>query len=237
MAQSGRGGPSRPLDMKAETDGTLLYYMSCHESAGDRAIANAAAVEFHRRHMVALYARCKRICSGLGEPVSFAEDLALVALAKAVRSHSTFVDAAETGTSAKRTQGWLGRIARNLLLDKLRNPYRPGPLTGIQEEVPFDDFSADDFASLHCDGKRLPKDSETIRLTAEAIATLEPRTRLVVVHTTLQRKRSPGESYAYRGSATALAKQLGTTPVNVRRIYGVGVRAIAAYVSTHRKGS
>jgi DNA-directed RNA polymerase specialized sigma24 family protein len=221
--------------MKAETDGTLLYYMSCHQSADDKAVANAAGAEFHRRHMAALYERCKRICGRLGEPISFAEDLALVALAKAVRAHGTFVDVPESGTQAKRTQAWLGRIARNLVLDKLRNPYRPGPLTGIQEEVPFDDYSAEDFASLHCDGKRLPKDTETIRLAADAIATLDQRTRLVIVHTTLQRQRSPGGSYAYRGSATALAKKLGTTSVNVRRIYGIGIRAIASYVSTHRK--
>jgi DNA-directed RNA polymerase specialized sigma24 family protein len=224
--------------MEAETDGALLYYMACRGSDGDVAVSNAAGVEFYRRHMQALYARCKRICHRMGEPESAAEDLAIVTLKRAVVSHGQFADSdGDPATNAGRTRAWLGQIAHNLMVDKYRNPNRPGPLTGIKEDIPFEDYSSEDFAALHCDGKLLPRDLETIRLAAEALDTLDARTRQVVMFTTLQRQRSPGGSYVYRGSAAAFAAKLGTTPVNVRRIYGIGIRAIAAHVDAHRRRS
>jgi DNA-directed RNA polymerase specialized sigma24 family protein len=224
--------------MEAETDSALLYYMASRGSDGDVAVSNAAGVEFYRRHMQALYARCKRICHRMNEPESMAEDLAIVTLKKAVASHDQFVDAeGDSPANAGRTRSWLGQIAHHLMVDKYRNPNRPGPLTGSQEDIPFEDYSSEDFAALHCDGKRLPRDLETIRHAAEALDTLDARTRLVMMFTTLQRRRSPGGSYVYRGSAAAFAAKLGTTPVNVRRIYGIGMRAIAGYVDAHRRRS
>lgn len=238
LADSGRGASSGPLDMQGETDGALLYYMSCREPGagpGDRVLSDQATKEFYRRHMSALYARCRKICRRMGEPDSFAEDLANVTMAKAVRSHHTFVEGEDVASRATRTQAWLSQIALNLLRDKARNPLRSGPLTGVQDEIPFDDYSAEDFAALYCDGDRLPRDGETIRLVQAALSTLDERTHRVVVHTILQRQRSPKRSYAYRGSAEAFAKRLGTTTVNVRRIFADGVRAIAAYVDRNRR--
>lgn len=226
--------------MREETDGTLLYYMSCRTpgaDSGDRALSDGATTEFYRRHILGLYARCRKICRRMGEPDSFAEDLANETMAKAVRSHHTFVDGEDLVSRPARTQAWLSRIALNLLRDKARNPLRPGPLTGAQDEIPFDDYSAEDFAVLYCDGDRLPRDSETIRLVQAAISTLDERTHRVVVHTILQRQRSPKRSYMYRGSAEAFAKRLGTTRVNVRRIFAEGVRTIAKYVDRNRKGA
>lgn len=226
--------------MHEETDGALLYFMSCREpegTQGDRVLSDQATTEFYRRHMAALYARCKRICQRMGEPDSFAEDLANVTMAKAAGSHHTFVDGEDSASRATRTQAWLSRIALNLLRDRMRNPLRPGPLTGVQEEIPIDDYSAEDFASLYCDGDRLPRDSETIRLAQAAISTLDQRTHQVVVHTILQRQRSPKRSYAYRGSAEEFAKRLGTTRVNVRRIFAEGVRTIAEHVKRNRRSA
>jgi DNA-directed RNA polymerase specialized sigma24 family protein len=222
--------------MEAETDGSLLYYMSCRDSAADRVVSDTAAIEFHRRHMAHLYGRCRRICGRMVVADSFAEDLASATLVKAAGAAHTFVDGEEPNARASRTRAWLGKIAWHLLVDMQRNPNRPGPLTGPQEEIPFDDYSTEDFAALYCNGDRMPRDVETIRLVVEAISTLEERTRRVLMHTVLQRQRSPGRSYVYRGSADALAKRIGTTRVNIRRIFGVGVRAIAAYVGHHRRG-
>ena len=236
MAQTGRSTPTRADDMETETDGSLLYYMSCRESVADRVVSDAAAIEFHGRHMAHLYGRCRRICRRMAVAESFAEDLASATLVKAAGAAHTFVDGDERSTRPSRTRAWLGTIAWHLLVDMQRNPNRPGPLTGSQEEIPFDDYSAEDFAALYCDGERLPRDVETIRLVEDAISTLEERTRRVLMHTILQRQRSPGRSYVYRGSAEALAKRIGTTRVNIRRIFGVGVRAIAAYVAYHREG-
>src|SRR5690606_10132785 len=131
LADSGRGASSCPLDMQGETDGALLYYMSCREPGagpGDRGLSGQATKEFYRRHLSALRARCREICRRMGEPDSFAEDLANVTMAKAVRSHRTFVDGEDVASRATRPQAWLSQVALNLLRDKARNPLRSGPL-------------------------------------------------------------------------------------------------------------
>jgi RNA polymerase sigma factor (sigma-70 family) len=208
--------------------------MSCRDPR-DRGVSDAAAIEFHRRHITALHARCARLCRQMGLSDSAAEDLVAVTMAKAIEKAHTFADDTSSAPSTSRTRSWLGTIARNLLADSLRNPHRPGPLTGAQEEIPLEDYSTLEIAALYCDGKQLDRDNETIRLVQQAMCALDERTRAVLSHTVLQRQRSPKGSYMYRGSAEALAARFETTTVNLRRIRRNGVRAIADYVKLHRK--
>jgi DNA-directed RNA polymerase specialized sigma24 family protein len=216
--------------MKEELDGTILYYMSCRESAAERVISDAAASEFHRRHIVALSSHCRRLCRTLGVPVDKASDLASITLAKAIDRAETFIDGTDPSTRTKRTQTWLGTIARNLLRDSLRNPRRSGPVTGNQDEIAFEDYSVEDLASLWCDGVKFPRTLKMIRLIGEAMSSLDTRTMTVLAYTVLERRRSPKGSYMYRGSADALAHRLETTTINIRRIRMLGVRAIDNYV-------
>jgi DNA-directed RNA polymerase specialized sigma24 family protein len=218
--------------MREESDGVLLYYMSCREDAAARAVSDAAAVEFHRRHAPSLLDRCRTICRQLGSVVG-PEDLFEVTLVKAIDRAETFVAAADAAAQPTHTLKWLAQIARNLHIDALRNPNRSGPLTGEQEPIPIEDYSTEEFAALYCDGRALPRNLATIGLVQEALLTLDDRTRLVIVHTVLQRRRSPRGSYVFRGEMKALAKKLGTTPVNLRRIRSLGMYAIAEYVRTH----
>jgi RNA polymerase sigma factor (sigma-70 family) len=207
--------------------------MSCRDSAVDRALSDRAWTEFHRRHMSALYSRCKRICQTAGAPPHFASDLAQATLVKAVERHTTFDDGTQSSSTSKRTQSWLGRIARNLLVDSLRNPHRPGPITGAQDEIPFEDYSDEEFASLLCDGTKFARTAQTIRIVIQALQSMDERTRSVLVQTLLQRKRSPKGSYMYRGSADALAKRFNTTTVNIRRIRMNAIRAVGEYLKRH----
>lgn len=222
--------------MAKESDGTLLYYMSCQGGQADIALSNAAGREFHRRHMGALLARCERICRNVGAPSGFDEELAAATFAKAVEKADRFADAPDATNEARRTQGWLSTIARNLLVDSLRNPNRPGPITGSKDDVPSDDYSDEELAAMLCDGKALPRDRETIRLVREALPTLPERTQIVLVQTVLQRTTSPKATYMYRGSAAALAKRLGTTPENVRRIRKNGLKELANYIRSQTQG-
>ena len=192
------------LNMQGETDGSLLYYMSCRDCDADRVISDAAAIEFHRRHARGLFGRCRRICRTLAAGDDFAQDLASWTLARAVEKAATFVDAADGSDQSKRTLAWLQQIARNMLVDSQRNPFRAGPITGAQDQVPIEDYSDEEFAALLCDGKTLPRDIKTIGFVQRALATLDDRTRAVLTQTILQRQRSPGRSYMYRGSAEAL---------------------------------
>jgi len=215
--------------MRDEPDSALLYYISCRNGAEDRSVSDAATAEFYKRYAVSLLNRCRRICDQFGSTFD-AHDLFSATIAKAIDRADTFDLADEAASGRRRTLGWLARIARNLLVDTLRNPRRSGPLTGVQEPIPFEDYSAEEFAALFCDGVTLPRDLHTIRLVQEAFVTLDERTRQILTHTVLQRQRSPKGSYVFRGEMAALAKRLGTTPVNLRRIRSIGVKALANYV-------
>lgn len=230
MAQVTPASSTTP-SMREEADGDLLYYMSCRDPA-DRALSDAATVEFHRRHAVRLLDRCRAICLKFGSVVD-PEDLLSVTMVKAIERAATFKPAAEPASQAARTLKWLAQIAHNLHVDRLRNPLRSGPLTGDQEPIPVEDYSSEEFAALYCDGHAMPRDLATIQLVQAALLTLDDRTRRVIAHTLLQRQRSPGRSYVYRGEMKALADELGTTTVNLRRIRSDGVKAIAEYVRTH----
>jgi RNA polymerase sigma factor (sigma-70 family) len=209
--------------------------MSCQGGQADLALCNAAAEEFHRRHFGALLARCERHCHRLGVPSGFDQDLAQATFARAVEKADRFTEIPGTTYDPRRTQSWLGTIARNLLVDSLRNPHRPGPMTGTKDEVPSEDYSDEELAAMLCDGKALARDRETIRLVKEAFSTLPERVRVVLTQTVLQRMASPKASYMYRGSAAALAKRLETTPENVRRIRKNGLKELAIYVKAHRQ--
>ncbi len=230
MAQVTPASSATP-SMREEADGDLLYYMSCREGPADCALSDAATVEFHRRHAVRLLDRCRTISLKFGSVVD-PEDLFSVTMVRAIERAETFKPAAEPASQAARTLKWLAQIAHNLHVDRLRNPHRSGPLTGDQEPIPIEDYSTEEFAALYCDGHGMQRDLATIRLVQAAILTLDERTRLVIAHTVLQRQRSPGRSYVYRGQMKALAEQLGTTAVNLRRIRSDGVKAIAEYVRT-----
>lgn len=222
--------------MEGETDGTLLYFMSCRGCDADRALSDSATREFYDRHAAGLIAGCRRICRTLATGDDFAMDLASYTLAKAAERHHTFVDAAvNPDDQARRTLAWLLQIARNMLIDSQRNPNRPGPITGAQDRVPIEDYSDEDLAALLCDGKSLARDRKTIQYVREALTRLDDRTRAVLAETVLQRQRSPGRSYMYRGSAEALAQRWGTTTINIRRVRRAGLRSIAAYVNERSK--
>jgi DNA-directed RNA polymerase specialized sigma24 family protein len=225
--------PTATPSMTAESDGVLLYYMSCREDAAARAVSDAATVEFHRRYAVRLLDRCRTICRQLGSVID-PEDLFAVTLVKAIDRAETFVEAVDVPAQPARALKWMAQIARNLHIDALRNPRRSGPLTGEQDSIPVEDFSTEELAALYCDGYTLPRGLATIQLVQEALPTLDERTRRVIVHTVLQRRRSPKGSYVFRGEMKALAKKLGTTPVNLRRIRSIGAAAIADYVRTHK---
>jgi DNA-directed RNA polymerase specialized sigma24 family protein len=219
--------------MGEESDANLLYYMSCRENAADRAVSDAATLEFYRRYAVGLLDRCRMICRQFGSVVE-PDDLFAVTLVKAIERAETFVAGVDGASQPVRTLKWLARIAHNLHVDRLRNPYRSGPLTGEQETIPIEDYATEEFAALYCDGQALPRDLATIRLVQVALLTLDERACRVIAHTVLQRQRSPKRSYVYRGAMKALANELGTTTVNLRRIRSDGVKAIAEYVRTHK---
>lgn len=234
MTHSGRGASPGATDMKEESDGTLLYYMSCRDTQSDRVLSDHAWTEFHRRHMPSLLRQCRRMNASAGGSEDFTFNLAQATFAKAVERHDTFKDDLETDSPERRTLSWLGAIARNLLRDSLRNPNRPGPLTGgEQDPIGLEDISDDRLAAALCDGTRFPRRSDVIHLVAEALPSLDERARFVLVQTVMQRELSPKGSYMFRGSAEALAQRFATTTANIRLIRKKAIAAIGEFVTRH----
>ena len=223
-------------DMHTESDEALLYYMSCREDQTDRTLSDAATVEFHARHAAALHDRCKLICRQLGSVVD-PEDLFSVTFTKAIEKAHTYRPESGTSSSTHRTLAWLCQIARNLLIDAIRNPHRSGPITGDRDTMAIEDYSTEEFAAMYCDGTNIARTARNIRLIQHGLETLDERTRRVITHTILHRQRSPKGSYVFRGEMTALARHLGTTPVNLRRIRSIGMKALATYVQKHTEGT
>lgn len=230
MAGTGRGAGGGAGSMQEELDGTLLYYMSCRESEAARVVSDQAWVEFHKRHAAVLFRYCQRACRSLGVAVDKAGDLLSYTLLKAADRAGTFVDGTDPATRAKRTQAWLGTIARNLLHDGLRNPHRPGPFGTSEDVVALEDLSDTELAAGLCDGKRFSNTQDAVRVIAAALRELDGRSRAVLAFTVLERRRSPKGSYTYRGSAPAFAKHLGTTPENLRQIRMKAFKELGAYL-------
>ncbi|GFE91050.1 hypothetical protein GCM10011488_60040 [Steroidobacter agaridevorans] len=212
------------IDMREQSDEDLFVYMSFIDNASDRPVAEAAFAEVHRRYAAELYSRCRDLCRRLGQPTSLAEDLVSLTLTRAL-------DRAETyrgpGTSA-RTMAWLCKIARNALIDAHRNPHRPSSIgSGSDSDLGAEIYSAQDFASLYHQFESPLATREHWTRVAAAFQELDERCQRVLLETLLQRSKSPGQSYMYRGTAALLAERLGITPENLRRIRYKGMKAIS----------
>lgn len=98
---------------------------------GERGPAARAEVQaFYARHVRYLYGVVRKQCSSLGVTQAEAEDLVHDTFQRAFDRASTFRPSmADTDVERQRwTRAWLGKIARNLLLELLRA--RPETLTG-----------------------------------------------------------------------------------------------------------
>ena len=220
-----------------ESDEDLFLYIACRVTAGDEEIANRAFAEIHRRHVKSLYKRCLNLCRRLPEGESFAEDLTYATFARAYERTDQYRASSNPDTAAGRwrTLFWLCRIARNLLLDHLRNPNRPGPFNDSDLDVDTSNNSSEDFAVFFNDQEQPLNSRHEYKMVTEAFETLDKRTQEVLLVTYLQRDRSPKKTHMLRGTTQLLADRLGTSPDNIRRIRRNGIRAIKDYLEKEKR--
>ena len=226
---------TKQASMHKETDEFLFYCMACADEPTDRPMADEAYTEIHRRYVKPLYARCLKMVSFYPDSETLAMDLTTAALSKAYDRAETYQPNPDGSTSGSRTIAWLCTIALNIFRDYCRNPERPGPINVVEFEVYPEDYASDDFAKLYCEGQPQLSTQAEYRLVAMAFDTLDTRTQIVLIETLVQRDRSPGRTYMLRGTSEQLAKRLGTTTANLRRIRKKGVCKINDYLDQHKQ--
>ena len=220
--------------MQEETDEDLLLYMACVDTPADRAYADKALEELHRRYVLRLYARCQMMFKAHDGGESMAEELTQAAFFRAYERAETYKPAPEGVSSSSWTVGWLSKIALRILLDFRKNPDRPGPLKVITLDVHAEDYSPDEFAGLYREGVEPAYTHYELCLVAEAFETLDERTQIVLVETLVQRRRSPRRTYMLRKTAETLAVRIYTSTDNLRQIRKKGLKKISEYVEQHK---
>jgi len=213
------------IDMDVASDDDLFLYMSFYDQPGDRATAEAAFTVFHSRYAGALYTRCRGICKRYQQPDNVAEDLTALTLQRALKRSDTYKGPGSHG----RTMAWLCRIARNALIDSVRNPHRPNSLNNATDtDLGAESYSPADFSALYNELKAPLPTQEHWALVTQAFEELDERTQRVLLETLLQRSKSPQHKYMYRGTASLLAERLGITLDNLRRIRHRGMMVLEA---------
>ena len=221
--------------MEGKTDEDLFIDMAFTDSAEDRANADLAYQELHRRYVKIVYGRCLRMVSKYPDPETLAWDMTSAALARAYERAETYRPGPEGEAGASRTVAWLCKIALHLFLDYRKNPNRPGPLSNVVDlDVHAEQYSPEDFAALYLEDESQSYSRQHYQLVREAFEILDERTQIVLIETLLQRQRSPGRTYMLRKTAQALADRVGTSTDNVRRIRRLGLQQINAYVDKQK---
>jgi RNA polymerase sigma factor (sigma-70 family) len=221
--------------MEGRSDEDLFIYIACAETPADKALADTALAEIHRRYIKGLYARCLRMLHAYPDARTMAEELTQATLARAYEKAHQFRQDPDSGAGSSRTLAWLCKIALNLFRDHRRNPNRPGPLSNVVDlDVNAEQYSPEDFASLFLEDESVSYSRHHYQLVTEAFDALDERTQIVLIETLVQRRKSPGRTHMLRKTATALAERVGTSTDNVRRIRGQGMRQINAYIDKHK---
>lgn len=210
-------GVSRGPDASfaAETDDDLVLYMSWHGDDPDRACG--ALAEFYRRHADYLHG----VCSTAYRTTLRTEGVKDLVLDTQERA-GTFRRSglADPERMRRRVRGWLGAIARNLAMDTLR-------ARANQREEPLTQEHLDNIPSK---GNRAESSAEVL-LVREGLATVLSDREQEVLRLTMH-YYEPERPHQRLPDAVAadLAKHLGTTSDNLRKIRSAALQKMKRFL-------
>jgi RNA polymerase sigma factor (sigma-70 family) len=211
-----------PTPLNGLSDADLLKRMTMRDVAPRE--ANEAWAEFDRRHRPYLHFVCGRVCYGLASSQD-AEDLASDTLIRAnsMAHHFESDGLTDHDLIRRRARAWLGRIAHNLWMSRLRS--QP-----LEKCVDYDRF--DTLPELVTQGGMDGEEQELVR---HAFAQLSSREQ-EVIRATMQfhnmvspHQRVPPEV------VKDLASFLDTSPDNLRQIRARAFSKIRDYIIERRK--
>lgn len=178
--------------------------------------ARAEIQTFYARHVRYLYAVVRKQCASLGVTTTEAEDLVHDTFQRAFDRAYTFrPSAADTEPERQRwTRAWLGKIARNLLLQLLRA--RPETLTG--------DMDAESERAR--DSEPPSHHQRKLHAVGEALASLSEREQ-DVLRVTAMYYRASARQRLPNDVSEELAARWQTTNENIRAIRSRALKRVA----------
>lgn len=193
-------------------DATLLRQIA---SCGPE--ARSEMQTFYARHVRYLYAVVRKQCDSLGVTMAEAEDLVHDTFQRAFDRAATFRPSlASSDVEQERwTRAWLGKIARNLLLDLLRA--RPESLSD----------ALDDEAERARDSDPPSHHQRKLQAVSDAIASLSEREQDVLRVTAMYYRAGEGHQRLPNEVSEELARRWQTTNENIRAIRSRALKRMA----------
>ena len=224
-------------EWRNESDRSLFTYLAFYET--DPIEANNALCELMRRYEAMLRYRCSQICHKFPSLEISGDELTNRTFLKATQRAATYKPLEKVNAKPEEhiryTSAWLFKIAQRLLFDIGRQSDRALPYEQeITDPIPL---SPTDVAALLVGANPGPFGSSDKRFIAQAFESLREDWQIVVVWTVDKQMRSPSGRYMNRGSLTALADRLHTTPANIRQIRKRAYDAIGRAVKQARMNS
>lgn len=173
---------------------------------------------FYARHVRYMYAVVRKQCSSLGVTMAEAEDLVHDTFQRAFERAATFRPSVATTELEQHrwTRAWLGKIARNLLLELLRA--RPETLTS----------DMDGQAECQRDSEPPSHHQRKLRAIGDALASLSEREQ-DVLRVTAMYYRSTAHQRLPNDVSEELATRWQTTNENIRAIRSRALRRVAEF--------
>jgi RNA polymerase sigma factor (sigma-70 family) len=225
--------PSFDPPMSARSDAELLGLVArAGEAPGGRDVASegrAAQAAFYERHVRYLYGVLARTQRGaLAHAGLGAEDLVQETFERTFARAATFdaggIDPrAEPDRARARTRAWLGRIATNLLVDRL----------GRTREVSASPF-LEQLTSPPVDDDPPPSEPPRVKLVAAGLEALSERERDVLAVSALHYRAGDHQRLPNDVSAD-LAARWATTNENIRAIRARAMKKLREFIDSRTK--
>lgn len=212
--------------MESESDEDLLFYMGMRDDDPDE--ARLAWEEFYRRHKLYIYKVCYKTCQLLPiHPSSLHElvkDLHSATFQKVYEVAEKYTPLDNGNQEHMRLQvlAWVGKIAKNILIDDYRADKGPKNIVSLEElntDVPYN--------------KETPELSLNTNLTVEAIDTLNEKEKTVLLLYYQWYEIGKENQRLPNGISQEIAKAIGSTKENVRQIHRRAKQKIKQYLEQH----